>query len=113
MVNYQEGQYNMDLNTLMFIAGQARPQMLMAPKRPPNAPLGPCYNCSGDHLIKDCPYPRQLRQGNVSSLVPSLTRYYLDCGIKHLVIVRSILKKGKATLNIVETIQQVRMKTRK
>ena len=40
VVNYQEGQFNMDLNTLMFIAGQARPQMPMAPKRPPNAPLG-------------------------------------------------------------------------
>lgn len=96
----------MDLNTLMFIAGQARPQMPMAPKRPPNAPLGPCYNCGGDHLIKDCPYPHQPRQGNVSPAVPALTRYCLDCGIKHVVPDCPLNpdKKAKATLNIVETI---------
>ena len=52
-----KGQFNMDLNTLTFIAGQTR--MPMVPKRALNLPLGPCYKCSGDHLIRDCPHPRQ------------------------------------------------------
>ena len=39
-VSYLDGQFNMDLNTLMFIVGQNR--MPMAPKRAPNLPLGPC-----------------------------------------------------------------------
>ena len=80
--------------------------MPMASKRPPNAPLGPCYKCGGDHLIKDCPYPRQPRPCNVSSVVPALTRYCLDCGIKHVVPDCPLNpdKKAKATLNIVETI---------
>ena len=53
MVSFQEGQYNMDLNTLLFIVGQGKTRVSQAPKRPPNAPLGPCYNYEGDHLIKD------------------------------------------------------------
>ena len=56
-VSYHEGQFNMDLNTLMLIARQER--MSMAPKRASNMPLGPCYNYLGDHLIQDCPHPRQ------------------------------------------------------
>ncbi|MCO5548855.1 hypothetical protein L7F22_002317 [Adiantum nelumboides] len=60
MVSYQDGQYSMDMNTLMFIAEQGWAAMPQASKRPLNAPLGPCYyNCQGDHLIKDCLYPRQ------------------------------------------------------
>ena len=51
--SYQDEPFNLDWNTLMFIAGQNR--MPMAPNRAPNAPLGPCYDCVGDHLIKNCP----------------------------------------------------------
>ena len=58
-VTFFEGQFSMDLNTLMFIANQARLPAAQGPKQAPNLPLGPCYNCLGDHLIKDCPYPRQ------------------------------------------------------
>ena len=87
---YQEGQYNMDHNTLMFIAGQGRQQSSGMPRRPPQppAPLGPCYNCGGDHLIRECPHPRQPRQQQqgVTSAVPALARYCLECGIKHLVM---------------------------
>ena len=61
LVNFQDGQYSMDLNTLLFIVGQAKARMPQASKRPPNAPLGPWHNCGGDHLIKDCPFPKQLR----------------------------------------------------
>ena len=95
----------MDLNTLMFIANQARLPVAQGPKRAPNLPLGPCYNCSGDHLIKDCPYPRQPRP-NPANNVPALARYCLECGIKHLVSDCSLNpdKKGKATLNLLETI---------
>ena len=68
-------------------------------------PLGPCYNCLGDHLIKDCPYPRQPRQ-NPTNNVFALARYCLDCGSKHLVsdCLLNPNKKGKATLNLLETI---------
>ena len=106
MVSFQDGQFNMDYNTLMFIAGQAKARMPQAPKRPPNAPLGPCYNCGGDHLIKDCPYPRQPRQNQALPAVPALARYCLECGIKHLVSDCPLNpdQKGKATLNILETI---------
>ena len=103
-VRYHEGQFNMDLNTLLFIAGQNR--MPMAPKRAPNLPLGPCFNCSENHLIKDCPYPRQPRQTNVNPIVLALARYCLECGIKHLVsnCLLNPEKKGKVALNLLETI---------
>lgn len=39
-VSLPKGQFNMDLNTLMFIVGQTR--MPMALKRPSNMTLGPC-----------------------------------------------------------------------
>ena len=94
----------MDLNTLMFIAGQNR--MPMAPKRAPNLPLGPCFNYSENHLIKDYPYPRQPRQTNATLAIPALARYFLECGIKHLVYDCPLnpKKKGKVALNLLETI---------
>ena len=94
----------MDLNTLMFIAGQNR--MPMAPKRAPNLPLGPCFNCLENHLIKDCPYPRQPRQTNATPAILALARYCLECGIKHLVsdCPLNLEKTGKVTLNLLETI---------
>ena len=99
----------MDMNTLMFIAGQGRQQspMSAAPtKRPQNAPLRPCYNCSGDHLMKDCPYPRQSRPNQIVPTVPALSRYCLDCGIKHLVSDCPLNpdKAGKKTINMVKSI---------
>ena len=85
-VTFHEGQYNMDHNTLMFIAGQQRQQQQpnAYAKRAPNAPLGPCYNCAREHLIKDCPFPRQPRQTEAST-IPVLAKFCVDCGIKHLV----------------------------
>ena len=52
-VTFSKGQFSMDLNTLMLIANQARLLAAQGPKQAPNMPLGPCYNCSRDHLIKD------------------------------------------------------------
>ena len=102
--NYQEQKFNIDYNMLMFIVGQGR--MLMASRRAPNIPLGPCHNCSGDHLIKDCPHPRQPRQVPMASAIPTLARYCLECGIKHLVedCPLNPEKKVKATLNLLKTI---------
>ena len=57
-VTFSKGQFNMDLNTLMFIDNQGRLPATQGPKQAPNLPLGPCYNFSRDHLIKDCSYPR-------------------------------------------------------
>ena len=56
-------------------------------------------------MIKDCPYPRQPRP-NPANNVPALAIYCLECGIKHLVFDFSLNldKKGKATLNLLETI---------
>ena len=52
-----EASYQMDHNTLMFIAnnGMGRPlppenQRLFKPTDP-----GPCYQCGGDHWYRDCP----------------------------------------------------------
>ena len=59
LVAFSKGLYSMDLNTLMFIANQARLPAAHGPKQAPNLPSGQCYNCLGDYLINDCPYPRQ------------------------------------------------------
>ena len=56
-------------------------------------------------MIKDCSYPRQPRP-NPTNNVLALAKYCLNCGIKHLVSDCSLNldKKGKATLNLLETI---------
>ena len=56
-------------------------------------------------MIKDCPYPRQPRPNPTNNVI-ALAKYYLDCGIKHLVSDCSLntRKKGKAILNLLETI---------
>ena len=57
IVTFQDGQYSMDLSTLLFIAGQGRGGM--PPKKPQNAPQGPCYNYgSYDHWTRECPCPK-------------------------------------------------------
>ena len=58
-MNLSKGQFSMDLNTLIVIANQAKLFAAQGPKQALNLPLGPCYNFLGDHLIKDCPYPRK------------------------------------------------------
>ena len=105
-----EGQYQMDHNTLWFIAnGMARPTGPQGP-RPyksgpsPAAPPGPCYNCGENHWIRDCPYPRKDRPQATG--VQPLARFCIDCGIKHLVQDCPMHpdKKGKTSLNYVTTI---------
>ena len=101
MVNFQ-GQYNMDLNTLLFVAGQGRAGIPQVSKTPPNAPLGPCYNYGGvDHWARECPYPQKSTSNKANSAVPTLARYFLKCGIKLLVIgcLLNQDNKGKAPLN--------------
>ena len=56
-------------------------------------------------MIKDCPYlgkPGPKPSNNVTALA----KYCLECGIKHLLSDCSLNsdKKGKATLNLLETI---------
>ena len=60
----------------------------------------------GASLIKDCPYPRQPRKTNATLTIPTLARYCLECGIKHLVLdcPLNLEKKGKVALNLLETI---------
>ena len=103
LVNHHGDQFCMDLRMLMFIVGQEKVGMPQVPKRPPNVPLGPCYHCGGDHLIKDCPY---LHQPRSTHGVPDLTRFCVECAIKHLVSECPLNPKNnrKATLNAVETI---------
>ena len=59
-MTFQDGQYSMDLCTLLFIARQGRGGL--PPKKPQNAPQGPCYSCgSYDHWARECPSPKQPR----------------------------------------------------
>ena len=78
--------------------------MPQASKNLQNAPQGPCYNCkSYDHWTKDSPSPRQPRP---NLAIPTLARYCLDCGIKHLVsnCLHNLDHKGKAPLNMIKFI---------
>ena len=54
-------------------------------------------------MIKDCPY---LHQPRSTHGVLDLTRYYVECAIKHLVPECPLNpeNKGKATLNAIQTI---------
>ena len=84
MMTFQDGQYNMELNMLLFIARQKRGGM--PPKKPQNAPQGPCYNCgSYDHWARKCPSPKQPRPPPANQALLALARYCLECGITHLV----------------------------
>ena len=46
-------------------------------------PPGPCYDCGGEHWIRDCPNPKQERKGEFG--LPPLNKSCAECGIKHLV----------------------------
>ena len=84
-----EGRYHMDHNTLWFIANGGVHQRGGPGPRPykpgptQGEPRGPCYNCQGDHWIRDCPHPRTERPPATG--IPPLMRTCVDCGIKHLV----------------------------
>ena len=98
MVTFQDGQYNMDLNTLLFIVGQGRGGMPQASKKLQNAPQGPCCNCgSYDLLSRDCSSPRQPRHGQANLAILALARYCLECGITHLVAdcPHNLAKRGR------------------
>ena len=68
------------------------------------APPGPCYECGGNHWIRDCSNLRREKKGEQG--VPLLSRSCIECGIKHLVQDCPLLaeKKGKTTLNYVEVL---------
>ena len=103
-MTFQDGHYSMDLSTL-FIVGQGRGGM--PPKKPQNAPQGPCYNCgSYDHWARKCPYPKQPRPPPTNQAILDLARYRLECGITHLVAdcPHNPDKKGKAPLNTMNAI---------
>ena len=98
-----EASYQMDHNTLMFIAynGMGRPpppqnQRIFKPAVP-----GPCYQCGGDHWYRDCP-----EQVGKPTGIPPIKRFCVDCGIKHLIqdCPANPEGKGKATLNYMEVI---------
>ena len=97
----------MDLNMLLFIAGQGRVGMPQASKRQPNAPPRPYYKCGNfDHWAKDCPSPQQPRPNQNLPAIMALTRYCLDYGIKHFVLDCQLnpRSKVKAPLNSIEVI---------
>ena len=72
-VTFPDGQYSMELGTLLLMAGQGRSGM--PPKKPHNAPQGPCYNYgSYDHWVRECPSPKQPRPNQA---ILALARYCL------------------------------------
>ena len=102
-----EGSYQMDHNTLWFIAnggvmGEARTQGYHPEGQRPYKPLpvGPCFECKGDHWVQDCPNKRS------RPAFRPLNRFCEDCGIKHLVqdCPDNPNSSKKVTLNIVELI---------
>lgn len=106
-----EGTYNMDHNTLWFIANGSAdhggPGPAPRPYRPAQgagAPQGPCFKCGEDHWIRD--YPLLKQEKAVASVIPPLIRYCVDCGVKHFVqdCPERPEAKGKATLNFIEVV---------
>ena len=105
-----EGSYQMDHNTLWFIAnggvGQMGPGPAPRPYRPAptSTPQGPDFKCEKDHSIRDCPLLREEKPK--TSTVPPLVIHCADCGIKHFVQDCPVRPKGlgKVTLNFIETI---------
>ena len=96
-----ETSYQMDHNTLMFIAqgGMGKPVPNQGPKLFKPAAPGPCYGCGGDHWFRDCPN----KKDRVPS-IPQVRRFCVDCGIKHLIqdCPSNPKFKGKTSLNLVE-----------
>ena len=50
-----EASYQMDHKTLMFIAKGSANRPLQAPNHQFNPAVISCYDCGGDHYVKDCP----------------------------------------------------------
>ena len=105
-----EGQFQMDRNTLWFIANggarQGGPGQPPRPYRPAQqaGPPGPCYHCGEDHWIRDCPYLKDKKASGPA--LPHLIRHCAECGIKHLVSDCPAKPGAKppVTLNLVEVI---------
>ena len=102
-----ETSYQMDHNTLMFIAqgGMSRPMAnprqklfkLVAPR--------PCYGCGGDHWFRDC-----LIKKDRALSIPPIKRFCTNCGIKHFIqdCPWNHELMVKTSLNYVEIIQSPR-----
>lgn len=107
-----EGNYQMDHNTLWFIANGGARQALpgIRPYPPRVIPMGTCYRCKGDHYVRDCPELKADVQPSADRAtgVAPLARFCLECRIKHIVQDYPINpdNKGKKsiTLNMVEVL---------
>lgn len=99
------GSYQMDHKTLMFIAnGLDEQKRSMGPRLyNPRTTPGPCYECGGDHLIRDC-HNLKTKLKSESEISP-LMRGCNDCGIKHLVPDCPLIqtKQGIVTISNAET----------
>lgn len=89
-------------NELSRQGGQPGPR----PYESGGTPLGPCFHCGEAHWVRDCPYPR--KEKPEVPVFPPLTRYYIDCGIKHLVqdcpMNHNVKGKGSANFNLITMI---------
>lgn len=82
------------------------------------AVLGPCFECNGPHLVRDCPYRKKPQNANAQTPVaaalrmrfPPVERYCMGCCVDHLpkdcLIKPADLAtpKGNVSLNIVSVI---------
>lgn len=80
--------------------------------------LGPCYECSGPHLVRDCPQRRRPPNTGTGPPVtttprmqfPPIERYYTGCSVEHLpkdCLIKPAdpaASKGNVTLNLVSVI---------
>ena len=101
-------EYGDDYTRPLMIMGMGRGQAPEGFVR--KLPMGTCYNCQGDHYIKDCPH--ELKPRFKEGPWPKVLRFCADCGIEHLA--RDCPKKpppqqpGKTVLNYIEPVNDTR-----
>ena len=95
-----ETSYQMDHKTLMFIANGGATQPVQATNQRFKPAIVSCYDCGGDHYVKDCPNQKERNS------FPPFRQFCGDCGVKHLIqdCPSNLEAKGKIELKYVKVL---------